>query len=194
KVVKVSGHRELAFSQEHWTMEGRELAIEAPLAELGTRQHLAAEKATAEEQQTYYPPVEYKGYRWAMAIDLARCTGCSACVVACQAENNTPIVGEEQVKRGREMHWLRLDRYFTGENADDPGAITQPVACVHCENAPCEYVCPVNATVHSDEGLNEMVYNRCVGTRYCSNNCPYHVRRFNYLNWSYGNKTETEKM
>ena len=193
KVQKTGGTRELALSQEHWTMEGRELAIEVPAALVGTTEHLAGEHSTNEPIPSFYDPVKPEGFKWAMAIDLARCTGCSACVMACQTENNIPIVGEEQVKRGREMHWLRLDRYFTGD-LDDPGAITQPVACVHCENAPCEYVCPVNATVHSDEGLNEMIYNRCVGTRYCSNNCPYHVRRFNYLNYSYGNKTDVEKM
>ncbi|HWQ34666.1 MAG TPA: TAT-variant-translocated molybdopterin oxidoreductase [Blastocatellia bacterium] len=172
---------QLACTQFHYNMEGREIVRAASLDEFQRNPKFAHEKVeepTAHE--SLYPEYEYKGYAWGMAIDLNSCTGCNACVIACQAENNIPVVGREQVLRGRAMHWLRIDRYYKGA-VHNPETFFQPLPCMHCEKAPCEVVCPVNATVHDTEGLNVMVYNRCVGTRYCSNNCPYKVRRFNFL-------------
>jgi molybdopterin-containing oxidoreductase family iron-sulfur binding subunit len=179
----------LAQTQEHDSSEHRPIAHEATLAEYHANNNFAELKSPPPRALPLWSQQDYsQGHQWGMVIDLNACTGCSACVVACTAENNVPVVGKTEVWRGREMHWIRIDRYWVddekiGATADNPASIHEPVMCVHCEEAPCENVCPVNATTHGPEGLNEMVYNRCIGTRYCGNNCPYKVRRFNYLNW-----------
>jgi len=171
----------LSVTQNHHSMEGRDLVQVGTIAQFQQNpEFISHDRRHPEEQSTLYPKAATAENAWGMAIDQTACVGCNACVVACQAENNIPIVGKEQVRIGREMHWLRIDRYYRG-GLESPDTCFQPVMCVHCENAPCELVCPVAATVHSHEGLNQMVYNRCVGTRYCSNNCPYKVRRFNFL-------------
>lgn len=187
--LEKTGRRyELAATQGHHKAENRPIINDISLAQY--RKNPAAEAHTdphlrMDPVPTMWPKHDLGGdYRWGMSIDLNACTGCGACVVACQAENNIPIVGRDRVRMGREMHWIRIDRYYSGEPSQ-PDAVFQPMMCQHCENAPCETVCPVLATVHNREGLNEMVYNRCVGTRYCQNNCPYKVRRFNFFDhWS----------
>jgi molybdopterin-containing oxidoreductase family iron-sulfur binding subunit len=180
--VKATGGRaRLASTQLHHDMDGRAIIRAGTLEQYRNHPHFVHEmEHEPPKTLTLYPDHKYEGYAWGMAVDLNTCVGCNACVVACQSENNIPVVGRDQVAKGREMHWLRVDTYYKGP-AEAPEAYHQPVMCQHCENAPCEVVCPVAATVHSDEGLNDMVYNRCVGTRYCSNNCPYKVRRFNFL-------------
>ncbi len=200
----------LASTQDHGTMNGRAIVRSATLAEY------LSDPTFAKDADHYVEDVPWEDFeplwgednsasenphigewiysdnQWGMTIDLNACTGCNACVVACQAENNVPVVGKDQVSRGREMHWLRLDRYYVGEDENEPGMVPQPMMCVHCENAPCEQVCPVNATSHSPDGINEMTYNRCIGTRYCANNCPYKVRRYNFYNWTKHLPTEVQ--
>ncbi len=181
-IARTGDTYDLVGTQDHWSIEGRNIIRSATLEEFKATPTFVKEMEhlKLDKRISLYADKEYKGDQWGMAIDMNACTGCSACIIACVAENNIPVVGKAQVKRNREMHWLRIDRYFSG-NLDTPDTYYQPMPCQQCENAPCEVVCPVSATVHSDEGLNDMVYNRCVGTRYCSNNCPWKVRRFNFL-------------
>ncbi|MFL6451653.1 MAG: 4Fe-4S dicluster domain-containing protein [Bryobacteraceae bacterium] len=181
EVRKLNKTYPLASTQMHQAMEGRDIVIHGTLDEYKSHPDFVKRKEhEPPENLTLYPHWDYRGYAWAMSIDTTACVNCQACVIACQAENNIPVVGKEQVLARRPMHWLRVDVYYEG-GYEVPAAHYAPVPCMHCENAPCEVVCPTQATNHSSEGLNNMVYNRCVGTRYCSNNCPYKVRRFNFL-------------
>jgi molybdopterin-containing oxidoreductase family iron-sulfur binding subunit len=191
EVSAIGGSYPLATMQMTQRMEGRNMVISEPVGTYLNDPEFAKKRIEIpEKQETLYPIWAYTGYAWGMSIDLTACVDCMACVVACQAENNIPVVGKEQCLFHREMYWLRVDAYYEGSD-ETPTMRYQPVPCMHCENAPCELVCPVAATEHSADGLNEMVYNRCIGTRYCSNNCPYKVRRFNFLLF---NDWETEQL
>ena len=199
-VKKAGGFYELAQTQTHHTIEGRNIIRETTFAKY-LKDPSSEAGRFSDDHKTYdlWNKYESPGHKWVMAIDLNACTGCGACIVACNVENNIPVVGRDEVRRRREMHWLRIDRYYTieedgqqytkegeiksVEDFENVTVVHQPMLCQHCDHAPCETVCPVLATVHSSEGLNHMAYNRCFGTRYCANNCPYKVRRFNWFNY-----------